>query len=120
MKKILITVVMIMAAVSFCYAEEAQPKATSPVGAIAETTGVIIGKFTSVIEKSLGGGKTQNSLVVAEDNGKTKMVPLDNTVTALDSAFHAVTLNQLKGKRVSVETSKDTGKGIKIQEVDSC
>ncbi len=116
MKKILITVIVIMMAASFVYAEDAKPKATSPVGAIAETTGVIIGKFTTVIEKSLGGGKTENSLVVAEDNGKTKMVPLDNTVKALDSAFNVVTLNQLKGRKVSVETSKE-GKATKVQEV---
>ena len=116
MKKALIAIVVVMAAVSFCYAEDAKPKATSPVGAVAETTGVIIGKFMTVIEKSLGGGKTENSLVVAEDNGKTKIVPLDTTVTALDSAFHAVTLNQLKGRKVSVETSKE-GKATKVQEV---
>ena len=116
MKKILIAIVVVMAAVSFCYAEDASPKATSPAGAVVETTGVIIGKFTTVIEKSLGGGKTENSLVVAEDNGKTKIVPLDNTVTALDSAFHTVTLNQLKGRKVSVETSK-SGKAMKVQEI---
>lgn len=115
MKKIVLTVVVIMMAVSLCYAADAKPKATSPVGAVVETTGVIVGKLTSVIEKSLGGGKTENSLVVAEDNGKTKMIPLDNTVTALDKGFHVVTLQQLKGREVSVETS-GSGKAMKVQE----
>lgn len=115
MKKILMAIVVLMAAVAFCYAADDKPKATEPVGAVVETTGVIIGKFTSVIEKSLGGGKTENSLVMAEDNGKTKIIPLDNTVKALDSGFHAVTLNQLKGKKVSVAT--EGGKGTTVQEV---
>ena len=116
MKKVLIAIVVVMMAVAFCYAEEAAPKATSPVGAVVETSGVIVGKITNVIEKSLGGGKKANSLVLAQDNGKTKIIPLDNTVTALDSAFHTVTLNQLKGRKVSVETSKE-GKATKVQEV---
>ena len=115
MKKILTAIVVVILAAAFCYAEDAKPKATSPVGAVTETTGVIIGKFTSVIEKSLGGGKTENSMVLAQDNGKTKMIPLDSTVTALDKGFHAVTLNQLKGKDVSVEVSS-SGKGTKVQE----
>jgi len=116
MKKILIAIVVIAFAASVCYAaEKAQPKATEPVGAVVETAGVFVGSFTNVIEKSLGGGKKANSLVMAQDDGKTKIIPLDNTVTALDKGFHAITLNQLKGKKVSVEVSKE-GKATKVQE----
>ena len=116
MKKILIAIVAIMVATSLCYAaESAAPKATEPVGAVVETSGVIIGKVTNVIEKSLGGGKTANSLVLAQDNGRTKIIPLDNTVKALDAGFNAITLNQLKGKKVSVSTMG--GKGTAVQEV---
>ena len=115
--KILIAVVALVLAVSLSYAvEEAKPIATEPVGAVVETGGVIIGKVTTVIEESLGGGKTKGSLVLAEDNGKTKMIPLDNTVKVLDAAFHAVTLNKLNGRKVSVETSKE-GTAKKIQEI---
>ncbi len=118
MNKILIAVVTLMVAVSLCYAtEEAKPKATEPVGAVVETGGVILGKVTSVVEKSLGGGKKENSLILAEDNGKTKIIPLDATVQVLDTTFHAITLNQLKGKKVSVEVSKEGGKAAKVQEV---
>jgi len=114
--KILIAFVAFVLAVSLSYAaEEATPKATEPVGAVVETGGVIIGKITNVIEKSLGGGKTENSLELAEDNGKTKIIPLDNTVLYLDKAFDTFTLNQLKGKRVSVTT--EGGKATKVQEV---
>ncbi|MFH1779439.1 MAG: hypothetical protein ABH847_05370 [Candidatus Omnitrophota bacterium] len=118
MNKILIAVVALVLAVSLCYAaEEAAPKATEPVGAVVETGGVIVGKLTNVVEKSLGGGKTANSLVLAEDNGKTKIIPLDDTVKVLDAAFNALTLNQLKGKTVSVDVSKEGGKATKVQEV---
>jgi len=116
MNKILIAVVALVVAVSLSYAaEEAKPKATEPVGAVVETGGIIVGKVTNVIEKSLGGGKKANSLVMAEDNGKTKIIPLDNTVTCLDKAFHTITLNQLKGRKVSVAT--ESGKATKVQEV---
>lgn len=118
MNKILIAVVVLMVAVLLSYAaEEAKPKATEPVGAVVETGGVIVGKITNVVEKSLGGGKTENSLVLAEDNGKTKIIPLDDTVKILDTTFNALTLNQLKEKKVSVEVSKESGKATKVQEV---
>lgn len=116
MNKILIVVLALVLAVPLCYAaEEAKPMATEPIGAVVETGGVIIGKVTTVIEESLGGGKTKGSLILAEDNGKTKMIPLDNTVKVLDAAFHTVTLNKLNGRKVSVETSKE-GTAKKIQE----
>jgi hypothetical protein len=116
MKKILVAVVALVLAASMCYAaDEPKPKATEPLGAVLETGGVIIGKVTNVIERSLGGGKTANSLVMAEDNGTTKIIPLDNSVEALDKGFHALTLNQLKGRQVSVTTAG--GKATKIQEM---
>ena len=115
--KILIAVMALVLAVPLCYAaEDVKPMATEPVGAVVETGGVIIGKVTTVIEESLGGGKTKGSLILAEDNGKTKMIPLDNTVKVLDTAFHAITLNKLNGRKVSVETSKE-GTAKKIQEI---
>ncbi|MFA5143838.1 MAG: hypothetical protein WC522_06715 [Candidatus Omnitrophota bacterium] len=118
MKKVLIVVAVLVLAASLSYAaQEAKPKATEPVGAVVETTGVMVGKLTNVIEKSLGGGKTEGSLVMAEDSGKTKVIPLDNTVKVLDAGFHAITLNQLKGKKVSVEVSKEGGKATKVQEL---
>ena len=118
MNKVLIAVVALILASSLCYAaEEAASKATEPVGVVVEAGGVVVGTITNVVEKSLGGGKTENSLVLAEDNGKTKIIPLDNTVEILDATFNALTLNQLKGKKVSVDVSKEGGKATKVQEV---
>lgn len=113
MKKVLVAVVAIILAASFSYAAD-NPKATTPIGAVVETGGAIIGKFTSTVEKSLGGGKKENSLVLAEDNGNTKIIPLDNSVKALDAGFNVVTLNQLKGKKVSVSSKAGT---TTVQEV---
>ena len=118
MKKFVMVAVALVLAASICYAVEGDnPKATEPVGAVVETGGVLVGKITSVIEKSLGGGKKDESLVLAEDNGTTKIIPLDNTVKCLDSVFNVLTLNQLKGKKVAVEVSKESGKATKIQEL---
>jgi len=116
--KILIAVLALVLAVPLCYAaEEAKPPmATEPVGAVVEAGGVIIGKVTTVIEESLDDGKTKGSFILAEDDGKTKMIPLDNAVEVLDTAFHAITLNKLNGRKVSVETSKE-GTAKKIQEI---
>jgi len=113
--KVLFVAIALVAMVSFCYAaDEPAPRATEPLGAVVETGGVIVGKITNVIEKSFGGGKKENSLVLAEDNGKTKIIPLDNTVTCLDKGFHALTLDQLKGRKVAVQTAG--GKATKVQE----
>jgi len=114
-KRALLVIVALVVMASFCYAaDDPKPRATEPLGAVVETGGIIIGKLTNVVEKSFGGGKTENSLVLAEDNGKTKIIPLDHTVTCLDKGFHAITLNQLKGRKVSVQTAG--GKVTKVQE----
>ena len=118
MKKIVIVVFALILATSLVYAaEKPTVKATEPVGAVVETGGVIIGKITNAVEKSLGGGKTEGSLVMADESGKTRIIPLDDTVKVLDTGFHAVTLNQLKGRKVAVEVSKTGGKAMKVQEV---
>ena len=118
MKKIIIVVFALILATSLAYAaEKPTVKATEPVGAVVETGGVIIGTVTNAIEKSLSGGKTEGSLVMADESGKTKIIPLDNTVKILDTGFHAVTLNQLKGRKVAVEVSKEGGRATKVQEV---
>jgi hypothetical protein len=117
-KKIMVVLFALILATSLAFAaEKPTVKATEPVGAVVETSGVIIGKVTNAIEKSLGGGKTQGSLVMADESGKTKIIPLDDTVKVLDKGFHAVTLNQLKGRKVAVEVSEKGGTATKVQEI---
>jgi len=118
MKKILIAVAALVLTASLSYAaQDGTLKATEPVGAIVEAGGIIVGNVTSVVEKSLGGGKTEGSLVLSDENGKTRIIPLDDTVTIIDNTFNAITLNQLKGKKVSVEVSEESGKAKKVQEI---
>jgi len=107
--KVILAGLALILTAAVCYAAEGDaPKATEPVGAVVETAGVIIGKITTVVEESMGGGKGKAQLVLAEEDGKTRIVPIDNTVKVLDSAFNALTLNQLKkGDKVSVKVEKD-------------
>jgi len=106
MNKILLAVLAVVVLASFSYAaEEPAPKATEPAGAVVETSGVLIGKVTSTVEKSMGA--KEGKLVLSEADGKTRIIPVDPTVKVLDNTFNAVTFNQLKGREVSVEVSKD-------------
>lgn len=115
MKKILIAIFVFVLVASFSYAAEGdKTKATEPAGAVVETGGVIVGKVTNVIEKSLGGGKTSNSLILADDSGRTKIIPLDPTVKFLDTTVDILTLHQLKGKTVSVEVAKEKATSVKV------
>jgi hypothetical protein len=111
-KKVIIAILAIICVATLVYAaDEPKPQATEPVGAVIETLGVFTGKITNVIEKSAGN---KGQLILADDSGKTKVIPLDNTVKIIDKGFHAVTLNQLKpGERVSVEQGKG-GTTVKV------
>ena len=118
MKKILVAVIAVAFAASIVYAMEGdQSKANEPVGAVVETTGVFVGKITSVVEESVGANK--GSLILADESGKTKIFPVDPTVKIVDDTFNALTLNQLKkGEKVSVEYSKggtDQAKSVTVQ-----
>lgn len=121
MTRLLAAIFAIALAASLCHAalsDQPKPKATEPVGAVLETTGVIIGKVTTVIEESLGGGKKKGTLIMADDEGRTKVIPLDNSVEVLDKTFHGITLNQLKkGEKVSVEYTKDKSGAQKAKKV---
>jgi xanthosine utilization system XapX-like protein len=114
-KKILAVVIVVGLAVSFCYAEESvQLKAAEPVSSVVGVSGVIVGTVTNVVEKSLTAGKSENSLVLADSNGKTKVVPLDNTVKIIDNTFNALTLDQLKGKKVSVNVTNEKATQVQV------
>ncbi len=122
MKKFLMTAFMLALASSICYAAEGdEPAATEPVGAVIEATGVFVGKITSVIGESTTGGKIDTTVTVADESGKTKIFPVDETVKIVDATFNALTLDQLKeGKKVSVEYSKEgdseKAKTVKVEE----
>jgi DUF917 family protein len=106
--KILFTVLTLVLASSLCYAAEMESEeATEPVGAVVEASGMFVGKVSSVVEDTMAGGKAKNYVTVSNETGQTKMFPVDDTVNIVDSAFNALTLDQLKmGQKVAVEYSE--------------
>jgi len=116
-KSILIAVLVVIAAASLCYAQgdASVKKATEPVGAVIETAGVFVGRISSVVEQSLGGGKEKGFVTVSDETGKTRMFPVDETVKVVDATFNALTLNQLKqGEKVSVKYSGEKASEINV------
>ncbi|MDD5495658.1 MAG: hypothetical protein PHP46_00990 [Candidatus Omnitrophica bacterium] len=104
MKKIVIVILALAFVAGLSYAAEKQPKATEPVGAVVETTGVFVGKIVGAAERATTGS---DKITVQSDTGETRVFPFDQTVKVLDTSFHALTLNQLNpGEKVTVEYSK--------------
>ena len=118
MKKILIAIIAVVCLGSLCYAAQGadKPKATEPVGAVIETTGVFMGKISDVIEEAVTDGKKKGTLTVADGSGKTKAFPVDETVKIVDASFHALTLDQLnKGEKVLINFSKGKVTQVKVE-----
>gem|GEM_PF-1755879 len=109
MNKIMLAVLALVLASSLCYAAEGMSeKATEPVGAVVEASGMFVGKVSSVVEDTMAGGKAKGYVTVSDETGQTKMFPVDDTVKVVDTTFNALTLNQLKaGEKVAVQYSKD-------------
>ena len=112
MKKIIVAVLALLCAASLCYAADesaaASSKATEPVGALVEATGVYVGNIASIAVQGTTQGKVNGLMTVSDEKGTTKIFPLDETVKVVDTTLNTLTLNQLKkGEKVSVEYSKD-------------
>lgn len=109
MNKIFLAILALALASSLCYAaEEGSMKATEPIGAVVEATGLFVGNVSSVVEDTATGGKAKGYVTVSSETGQTKLFPVDDTVKVVDATLNAITLNQLKsGDKVSVEYSKD-------------
>lgn len=118
MSKILIMVMVIVSAASFCYAAE---KAVEPVSATIEETGTFIGKIVSVVTggaAETAKGAKQSSVVVTDEAGKVMVFPVDSTVKIVDATMNTVPVKQLaEGTKVTVEyiTGQRT-KTIKVNE----
>ena len=117
MKKIMIVVIALVCATSLCYAQgNNSQKANEPVGAVVEATGFFVGTVSSVAVETATGGAVKCNVTVSDENGQTKIFPVDESVKVVDATFNALTLNQLKkGESVSVEYSGDKAKSIKVE-----
>ena len=108
MVKILIVMTVLFCAASACFAADQAPKATEPIGAVIETTGVFVGKIVGSTEQALTGEK---KVTVKSDTGETMIFPFNETVEFVDKTFNILTFNQLKaGDDVTVKIKKALSK----------
>ena len=114
MKRILIAVMMVAVTAGYALAAESnicvlkkEPKATTPVGAVVECCGVIVGKLASAVEISATGVR---QVTVENETGECKVLPFCAAAKVMDSSFNAMTFDQLKaGEKVKVEYVKEGG-----------
>jgi hypothetical protein len=97
---------------------EKEPCATEPIGAIIETTGVIVGKILSATEIACTG---ERKIMVETESGECRLFPFCATTKVADKTFHAITFDQLKkGEKVKVDYTEAGGKAkankVTIQE----
>lgn len=108
MVKIFVAIAVLFCAASVCFAADQAPKATEPVGAVIEASGVFVGKVVGATEEALTG---ERKVTVKSETGETRIFPFNETVEFVDKTFHALTFNQLKpGEDVTVkikEASKE-------------
>jgi hypothetical protein len=118
MKKILlVTAVIILTAVS-AHAADDNKTATEPLGALVEAGGVFIGTVSEVAVNIATAGQAGGAITVADEIGKTKIFPIDDTVRIVDAAVNVITLNQLKkGEKVEVQYSKAPNGAEKVSSV---
>lgn len=104
--KIIIAILALVLVTGLSFAAEQQktPKATEPIGAVIETTGVFVGKIIGAAEEATTGEK---KVTVRSETGETRVFPFNETVELVDKGFHALTFNQLKpGEDVTVKIKK--------------
>ncbi len=104
MVRFIFAALVLISAASVCCAEEQTPKATEPVGAVIEASGVFVGKIVGATEEALTGEKV---VTVKSGTGETRIFPFNETVEFVDKTFHILTFNQLKaGDDVTVKVKK--------------
>ena len=90
----------------FCVLEKT-PTATSPVGALVETTDLFVGKIASAVEIAVTG---ERKITVENETGECRIFPFSATTKVVDATFNTVTFDQLKkGENVKVKYTEDAG-----------
>lgn len=83
------------------------PTATSPIGAVVETTGVFVGKIASAVEIAVTG---ERKITVENETGECRIFPFCTTTKVVDATFNTVTFDQLKkGESVEVKYADEAG-----------
>ncbi len=109
MKKMLGILIMLAFVSSICFAQgtaKTLPAPTKPSSAAAETK-TIIGKVVSLTVADPSKGIADGTVSIADATGKTASYTVSSAAKVLDTAFNAITLNQLKvGDKVKVKGKK--------------
>lgn len=112
LKKLLLVAVVVMAATSLCFAEQAE-KSTKSVPVPLQTTvtqiGTVIGKITQVAD---------GRLKINDPKGNPVLFTIDGTANIVDTNLKAATLQELKeGDEVEVKYSSGVKGESKATEI---
>ncbi len=120
MKKMLGVLIVLAFVGSICFAQEAVKTLPSPVksSSAAAATKTIVGKVVSVTVADPAKGIANGTVSVVDAAEKTTNYTVGSVTKVLDTAFNAITLNQLKvGDKVKVK-GKKTATGEEAQSVN--
>jgi len=118
MKKILLIMAVIALSQATAYAADNNKTAAEPVGALVEASSVFVGTVTSVVVDTVTAGQARGTVAVADEAGKTRIFPIDDTVKIVDAGINVITLNQLKkGEKVEVQYMKAPNGAEKVSSV---
>ena len=119
MKKMLGIFIVLAFVSSICFAQEAAKTLPAPIksSSAAAETKTIVGKVVSVTVADPAKGITNGTVSIVDAAGKTANYTVGSMAKVLDTAFNAITLNQLKvGDKVKVK-GKKTAAGEEAQSV---
>ena len=118
MKKLLLVIAVVALMAASVYAADNDKTATEPLGALVEASGVFVGTVTSIAVDTLTVGQAKGTVTVADESGKTRIFPVDDTVKIVDATVNVITLNQLKkGEKVEVQYTKAPNGAEKVSSV---
>ena len=118
MKKLLLVIAVVALMAASVYAADNDKTATEPLGALVDASGVFVGTVTSIAVDTLTVGQAKGTVTVADESGKTRIFPVDDTVKIVDATVNVITLNQLKkGEKVEVQYTKAPNGAEKVSSV---
>ena len=119
MKKMLGIFIVLTFVGSICFAQEAiktSPTLIKPSSAASETK-TIVGKVVSVTVADPAKGIANGAVSIVDAAGKTTNYTVGSVAKVLNTAFNAITLNQLKvGDKVKMKSRK-TAAGEEAQSI---
>ena len=119
MKKMLGILIVLAFVDSICFAQGTAKTLPAPIksSSVASATKTIVGKVVSVTVADPAKGIANGTVSIVDATGKTANYTVGSVAKVLDTAFNAITLDQLKvGDKVKVK-GKKTAAGEEAQSV---